>query len=544
MINTIHGFQMNHKKPPNSPDVIMLYQERDSVELAIPQIMELDLKFKAYQLDTIKLHDIAEMEPKIVLLSSNNVKNTIRFYIDYLEEYGQDIAPHSAILLINNRETSCAYLACESGLFDNYAIINPLNEPFRLKLVLLQELKIIQQNEKSSLLKLASDGEEELASCIEHGVALKKSFLHEVSKCEASLLAATTETIEDDEARAILQNLVGITLEEMNENVTAQIQGILEQLVDLKTSSQTLKQNIEKHHKPTSKTTLDIDAKALLSHEESYDEPAQTTSYKILIAEPSDSFSHLFKEVFSGTAFKYLLVEDGQEALSQITAFNPDVVLLSYDLPSLNGIDVTKIIREKGNKVPVIAYTHNHDKIMIQHWIPLGLHSNIIKPSNKNTLLKGIDNAINNPTYILPPKSTTIDDIQWLDEYSVGNNDVDDRHKMLFGMISDFFCQKGKQATIAYLYDLTSYIDLDFEAEEVLLRQINYPFTDDHVKKHNELREKLRLMSEKLENYNEVVHHKIAVFIYNWLASHILTDDMKYKEYALSIEEESFSKPS
>jgi hemerythrin len=48
-------------------------------------------------------------------------------------------------------------------------------------------------------------------------------------------------------------------------------------------------------------------------------------------------------------------------------------------------------------------------------------------------------------------------------------------------------------------------------------------------------------MKEKLEDYNVASHQKIAVSIYNWLATHILKDDMKYKDYALSIEEASFS---
>ena len=166
------------------PDVMMLYQDRDVVGPALEQIKELKINFKAYKFNAKKIHQLAEMKPKVVLLSSNDVKKTIQIYIDYLEEYGQDIAPHSAVLLINNRECSSAYLACENGLFDNYVIISPLNEPHRLQLVLLQELHLIEQHQKNSLEELISQGEEELASCIEHGVALKRAFGHEVNRCE------------------------------------------------------------------------------------------------------------------------------------------------------------------------------------------------------------------------------------------------------------------------------------------------------------------------------------------------------------------------
>ena len=194
---------MSHLNLPNHPDVVMVYQDRESVEPAIQQIMELELEFKAYKYNPENLHDLITMKPRILLLSSNNVKNTIQLYIDYLEEYEQKIAPHSAILLINNRETFRAYLACENGLFDNYVIINPLNEPYRLKLVLLQELQIIENHKHVGLEKLISEGEDELASCIEHGVALKKSFIQQVEKCETDVLSATNAALVDTDARLV-----------------------------------------------------------------------------------------------------------------------------------------------------------------------------------------------------------------------------------------------------------------------------------------------------------------------------------------------------
>ena len=54
------------------------------------------------------------------------------------------------------------------------------------------------------------------------------------------------------------------------------------------------------------------------------------------------------------------------------------------------------------------------------------------------------------------------------------------------------------------------------------------------------MREKFYLLEKKLEDYDIDVHHKIAMFLYNWLAKHILKSDMEYKSYALSIEEKSF----
>lgn len=529
---------MKNVKPSTHPDVVMIYQDRDTVESAIQQILELEIDFQAFKYNANKLHDIAEMNTKVLLLASNNVKSTIRLYINFLEEYEQNISPHSAVLLINNRETSRAYLACENGLFDNYVIINPLNEPHRLKLVLLHELQIIENHKNNSLEQLILDGEDELASCIEHGVTLKKTFTHEISKVENSLSLATEKVTSNDDAKEVLQNLLGLSLEEMNENVSKGIQGIVEQLEVLKANNQSLKQGIEKQCTPKKKTLAGVNAELLTADEDS---ERKSSRYKVLIAEPSDLFSRVIEEIFAETVFIYALVNDGQAAIEKIDTFKPDVVVLAYDLPSINGLEVTRKIREQGNKVPVIAYAHQKDKLAIKQWIPLGLNGYLIKPSKKSAILNSVTKAVKNPVEVIEShKEVGKDTIKWIPEYSVGNSEIDDQHKVLFLMINDFFHQGSKESAILLFQNLSSYIDLHFEAEEALLRQINYPETEDHINKHSDLREKFNLLEKKLEDYSVDIHHNIALFLYNWLAKHILKEDMEYKSYALSIEESSF----
>jgi hemerythrin-like metal-binding protein len=524
----------------NNPDVIMIYQDRDTVEPAIQQIMELELKFKAYKYNIKKLHAITEMKPKVLLLSSNSVKSTIQVYIDYLEEYEQKIAPHRVILLINNRENLQAYLSCENGLFDNYVIINPLNEPYRLKLSLLQELNIIENHKNNSLELLVAEGEDQLASCIEHGVALKKSFIQEVTQCEEKILLATNDTLENMEASKVLHDLIGLSFDEVNESISADIQKIIDQLSELKLNNQLIKQGIEKQQSLKNKTMAEVKTEILISAENDKNHP-DSSRYKVLIAEPSDMFARVIEEIFSETVFEYLLVNDGQIALSQITQFKPDVVFLAYDLPKINGFEITKVIRGEGNNVPIIAYTHPRDKEAIKEWVTLGLSESLIKPSKKSIILKSIDQAVKKPIEVIEHNKTSDNtEIKWDVKYSVGNKDMDEQHKALFTMINDFIQQSNSKEAIIMFDSLLSYIELHFEAEENLLKQINYPSTDEHIAEHEELREKFNVLKTRLDDYNVDIQKKIALFLYNWLAKHILSSDMEYKSYALSIGEESF----
>ena len=105
----------------------------------------------------------------------------------------------------------------------------------------------------------------------------------------------------------------------------------------------------------------------------------------------------------------------------------------------------------------------------------------------------------------------------------------------LYNYINDFFHKEDSQGAIDIFHDISSYINVHFEAEEKLLKQINYPHSEEHIRKHNELRHKFHAIQAKLNDYDVEAHHKIAIFLYNWLAKHILQADMEYKTYALSI---------
>jgi len=330
-------------------------------------------------------------------------------------------------------------------------------------------------------------------------------------------------------------------MEEMNDNVTAKIQGIVAQLTELKINRKSIKNTIKKQQATKKKTTTDVNAK-LLTSDGNENKKNNPLNYKILVAEASGLFSHAVEKIFSGTEFEYLLVHNGQDALAQIKAFKPDIVLLAYDLPLLSGLEVTKIIRKEHNKIPIIAYTHHRDKAVIKRWIPLGLSDYIIKPSEKSVILKSVIKALKAPiTIIHHHKSANKGEIKWLPEYSVGNKEIDEQHKMLFSMTNQFLHQEGKQAAIALFHNLSSYIDLHFEAEENLLKEMNFPHIEEHIKQHNALRKKFTLIQKKLNNYDVDEQHQIAMFLYNWLANHILKADMKFKQYALSIEESSFN---
>ena len=99
-----------------------------------------------------------------------------------------------------------------------------------------------------------------------------------------------SDEIDDNDAKFALQNIVGVTLEDMNENISTSIQGILDQLVTLKLNNQALKQNVEETPISRNKSTKGINAKLLNSDSHGDNKQESEVCYKVLIAEPSDLF--------------------------------------------------------------------------------------------------------------------------------------------------------------------------------------------------------------------------------------------------------------
>lgn len=526
---------MKHNYRKNNIDVLVIYQDKKAVENSIEQIQALDLKLHSLVFDTGRISDIISMKPKIILLSSNDIMNTIKFYIELLENHGENIPFHKVILLIKNKESTRAYQVCETGLFDNYVVINPLNEPLRLKLVLLHTLKLIEDTQHDKCEKFLADGENELAAFISQGLALKNSFKAQVNTCEESIVEVTRSTSLNEKDNSLITQVIEKTFQELKLNVSQQIQTSLDKMIDLKSVQDQFSATLSKqnqanqiHHK-----VANFDKSLLLSkHDKEEPEQQESASYKLLIVEYSKVVIQTLTEIFDETKFRYLVSTNGSDAFLQFKEYKPDVILLSYDLPEMNGVELTKRIRATGSKVPIVALSKKNDKKVIKCWVALGLSDYLLKPPEKSKVISAVEKAINTPIDILSTEKST-NEISWINEYSVGNDLMDTQHKVLFSLINDFFMDDGKETIQLTFEKISKYIKLHFKSEEKLLKEINYPKCSEHIQKHRALADKFGQIKQKLNTYNPEEYDKIALFLYRWLANHILKEDMDYKSYAI-----------
>jgi two-component system chemotaxis response regulator CheY len=77
---------------------------------------------------------------------------------------------------------------------------------------------------------------------------------------------------------------------------------------------------------------------------------------------------------------------DGQDALSKVAAFRPDLILLDWNLPRMDGVTFTRTIRRQGNRTPIIMVTTEAEKSRVIEAIRAGVNDYIIKPFTPDIL--------------------------------------------------------------------------------------------------------------------------------------------------------------
>jgi len=78
---------------------------------------------------------------------------------------------------------------------------------------------------------------------------------------------------------------------------------------------------------------------------------------RILVVDDEDNITFLLDSALRHFGFEVRVAGTARAALSEMEAFNPDVVLLDVMLPDLDGFEIVRRMRMDGTKVPVLFLT-------------------------------------------------------------------------------------------------------------------------------------------------------------------------------------------
>ena len=111
-----------------------------------------------------------------------------------------------------------------------------------------------------------------------------------------------------------------------------------------------------------------------------------TSKQKILIIDDDNNIAELISLYLTKECFETRIVNDGEQALKEFTAFQPDLLLLDLMLLGIDGYQVCREIRHSSD-VPIImlsAKGETFDKVL---GLELGADDYIIKPFDSKELV-------------------------------------------------------------------------------------------------------------------------------------------------------------
>jgi two-component system alkaline phosphatase synthesis response regulator PhoP len=106
----------------------------------------------------------------------------------------------------------------------------------------------------------------------------------------------------------------------------------------------------------------------------------------VLVVEDELRIARLVRDYLEQAGFAVLQAGDGAEALSLARAVKPDMIILDLGLPSRDGLDVTRSLRER-SAVPIIMLTARTDEADRIVGLELGADDYVTKPFSPKELV-------------------------------------------------------------------------------------------------------------------------------------------------------------
>jgi CheY-like chemotaxis protein len=112
----------------------------------------------------------------------------------------------------------------------------------------------------------------------------------------------------------------------------------------------------------------------------------------VLVVEDNAFNQQLVKTLMSRAGVDVTLAGNGAEAIAQLRRYRFDAVLMDIQMPVMDGIETTRIIRDelKYTDLPVIAMTANAGPSDIQRYLAAGMTGTVAKPVSYQSLLDAL----------------------------------------------------------------------------------------------------------------------------------------------------------
>ena len=107
----------------------------------------------------------------------------------------------------------------------------------------------------------------------------------------------------------------------------------------------------------------------------------------MLVVEDDEDIARVLQRSLRMEGYEVRLAGDGAQALEDVPAFAPDLLILDLGLPRLDGIEVAKRLRAGGDDVPILMLTARDALEARVEGLDTGADDYLVKPFERQELL-------------------------------------------------------------------------------------------------------------------------------------------------------------
>ncbi len=347
---------------PDRP-ILIVSDEADEVRTVRDLLQQDCPKLFGADNEEAGLRLFAEREPALLVLAFQELERSERFYLMLYRQCPtiQEIQ-HQTLLLCKSNEAEAAFSLCRNGTLDDYLVNRPMHDPLRLRLAVQQALARLTGRSQSTAVNRQLSN---IGSDLRH----LDSFVGK---------ALTGGQARQAEALNAFREFAGRLSQELDRLEASKVEGKLQQ------AQQWVQQFGEDYREQAERVG-------------SHGFPPATP--EVMLVDDDDVYRDMLGAMLEEVEVRVSLADGGEAALAEMRKRRPDIVLLDYNMPGLDGMATLK--QMKGDpelrQIPVVMLTGVNDRETVKAVITGGAAGYIVKPSNRPTILAKIRNLLPKP---------------------------------------------------------------------------------------------------------------------------------------------------
>jgi two-component system, NarL family, response regulator NreC len=162
---------------------------------------------------------------------------------------------------------------------------------------------------------------------------------------------------------------------------------------------------------------------------------------RILIVYRYPLLFQALKALMEGEGFRVMGHEDSPEAVRFAQQFQPDIVIVDFELPGTGGLESVRQILEVSPSTKIILLSKHSEEYRVREALELGIRGYVLKTRTAEELLRSVEEVSHGRTYFSPEISHIVAQLV-LEPYSNRGvirrpNQLTDRERQVVTLIAE-----------------------------------------------------------------------------------------------------------